>query len=102
MKRKLAWIVAAAIALATLILAVWQDQLAAGKKPRGEITISKETTYITEPLRKDGYVDYVAALNERFRAGVTPENNAAVPFWKAMGPGEIFPHIATSIGECSA
>ena len=54
-------------------------------------TISKETTYITEPLREDGYVDYVAALNQRFRAGVTPENNAAVPWLKAMGPGEIEP-----------
>ena len=40
-------------------------------------------------MRKDGYVNYVAALNQRFRAGVTPENNAAVPFLKAMGPGEI-------------
>jgi len=59
------------------------------KKPYVAITISKETTYITEPLRKDGYVNYVAALNERFRAGVTHENNAAVPFLKAMGPGEI-------------
>jgi acetyl esterase/lipase len=56
------------------------------------ITISKETTYITGPLRKDGYVDYVAALNQRFRAGVTPENNAAVPFLKAVGPGEIAPN----------
>ena len=40
-------------------------------------------------MREDGYVNYVAALNERFRAGVTPENNVAVPFLKAMGPGEI-------------
>jgi hypothetical protein len=56
-------------------------------KPRVLVTISKETTYITEPLRPDGYPDYVAALNQRFSAGVTPENNAAVLFWKAMGPG---------------
>ncbi len=54
-------------------------------------TISKETTYITEPLRKDGSVDYVAALNQRFSQGVTPENNAAVLFWKAVGPEEICP-----------
>jgi membrane protease YdiL (CAAX protease family) len=52
-------------------------------------TISRETTYITEPLRKDGYPDYVAALNRRFSQGVTPENNSAVLFWKAMGPSEI-------------
>ncbi|MGA2032993.1 MAG: alpha/beta hydrolase [Thermoguttaceae bacterium] len=61
------------------------------KKPNVAITISKATTYITGPLRKDGYVDYVAALNERFRAGVTPENNAALPFLKAMWPGGIDP-----------
>jgi hypothetical protein len=58
-------------------------------KPEAAVTISKQTTYITEPLRKDGYVNYVAALNRHLRAGVTPENNAAVPFLKAMGPGEI-------------
>ena len=57
-----------------------------GKPPRPKITISKETTYITEPLRADGYVDYMAALNRRFSQGVTPENNAAVPFWQAVGP----------------
>ncbi len=56
-----------------------------------QYTISKETTYITEPLRKDGFVDYVAALNQRSSQGVTPENNAAVLFWKAMGPEEIEP-----------
>jgi hypothetical protein len=54
-------------------------------------TISKETTCITEPLRKDGSVDYVAAMNQRFSQGVTPENNAAVLFWKAVGPEEILP-----------
>lgn len=59
------------------------------KKPRVKVTISKETTYVTGPLRKDGYVDYVAALNERCGRGVTPENNAAMLFWKAAGPAEI-------------
>jgi len=59
------------------------------KKHRVKVTISRETTYITGPLRKDGYVDYVAALNERCSRGVTPENNAAVLFWKVTGPAEI-------------
>ena len=54
-------------------------------------TICKETTYITEPLRNDGFVDYVAALNQVSSQGVTPESNAAVLFWKAVGPGEIVP-----------
>ncbi len=54
-------------------------------------TVSEETTYITEPLRPDGSVDYVAELNRRHRQGVTPRNNAAVLFWKAVGPKEILP-----------
>ena len=53
------------------------------------LVISKETTYITEPLRSDGTPDYLAALNQRLSKGVTPENNAAVFFWRAMGPGMI-------------
>jgi hypothetical protein len=57
--------------------------------PRVLVTISKETTYITEPLRPDGYPAYLAVLNQRYSQGVTPENNATVPFWKAMGPAEI-------------
>src|SRR5713101_3375645 len=58
----------------------------APKKHRGTFTISKETTYVTGPLDKDGYIDYAAALNERLGKGVTPENNANVPIWKALGP----------------
>ena len=57
--------------------------------PRPKITISKETTYVTEPLRADGYVDYLAAINRRCSEGVTPKNNAAIPFWQAFGPKEI-------------
>lgn len=53
------------------------------------ITISKATTYITEPLRADGYPDYMAALNRKASEGVTPENNAAVPLVQAFGPAWI-------------
>jgi hypothetical protein len=60
-------------------------------KPLVRVTISKETTYITEPLRPDGYPDYAAALNRWQSEGVTPENNAAVLFWKAMGPAHVQP-----------
>jgi hypothetical protein len=59
---------------------------AVAARPRVLVTISKEATYITEPLRPDGYPDYVAALNQRLSRGVTPENNSAVLLWKAMGP----------------
>ena len=58
-------------------------------KPRVAITISEETTRIVSPLRPDGYPDYIAALNEHYSRGVTPENNAAVLLRQAMGPGEI-------------
>src|SRR5437867_12997122 len=58
----------------------------AEKKHRGTFTISKETTYVTGPLDKDGYIDYAAALNERLSRGVTPENNANVLLWQALGP----------------
>ena len=51
--------------------------------------ISKETTYITEPLDELGYPDYAAALNERMSKGITPENNAAVLLMQAVGPSEI-------------
>lgn len=54
-----------------------------------KITISRETTYVLGPLRDDGYVDYQAALNELYREGVTPKNNAAIPFWQALGPPRI-------------
>ena len=58
-------------------------------KGRLPITISKETTYITEPLRPDGYPDYLAALNRLGSEGVTPENNAVVPLVLAFGPDKI-------------
>ena len=65
----------------------------ASKKAKVAVSVSKETTYITEPLRKDGSVNYIAALNERSRQGVTLENNSAVLFWQAVGPGEIWEDV---------
>jgi len=62
---------------------------AAGKKRRPVVTISKQTTRITSPLREDGYVDYLAALNATCSKAVTAANNAVVALWRAMGPEEI-------------
>jgi hypothetical protein len=53
------------------------------------VRVSPETTFITGPLREDGTVDYLAALNEMGSKGVTPENNAAVLLVRAFGLGEI-------------
>ncbi|MFQ5732646.1 MAG: hypothetical protein ACE5KM_11925, partial [Planctomycetaceae bacterium] len=59
--------------------------------PKTRIAASKATTFVTRPLRKDGSVDYAAAFNRRYGKGVTPENNAVVPLWRAFGPREIPP-----------
>ncbi|MCA9230158.1 MAG: hypothetical protein KDA57_05880 [Planctomycetales bacterium] len=57
--------------------------------PQGGIVVSKETTFITEPLGEDGLPDYGAFLLNRASEGVTPQNNAAVLTWQAMWPGEL-------------
>lgn len=56
------------------------------KPAQSNIKISKETTFITDPLTDDGYADFRAAINQRFSNGVTAENNAVVPLLQAMGP----------------
>ncbi|MFP6602605.1 MAG: hypothetical protein VB862_08765 [Pirellulaceae bacterium] len=66
-----------------------QQQLKKTAAAKPVFTVSKETTYVTGPLRKDGTVDYVAALNAAFSRAVTVENNAAVLLSQAVGPNEI-------------
>jgi len=53
------------------------------------VTISKATTRIDGPLTDEGYVDYLAALNDVASQGVAPHANAAVLFWQAIGPGVV-------------
>jgi len=48
--------------------------------------VSRETTYFTEPLDKDGYVDYLAAWNAYFGKDVVPQNNAYALLIQAIGP----------------
>jgi hypothetical protein len=50
------------------------------------LVIGPETTVVDGPLRPDGTIDYVAALNDAASAGVTVENNAVVPLVRAFGP----------------
>lgn len=56
----------------------------AAKRPG--FTISKDTTYITEPLTADGYPDYFTAWERERSRGVTPENNAVAVLMQAFGP----------------
>jgi hypothetical protein len=68
----------------------------AENKVKPNFTISRETTCVTGPVDKDGYIDYEKALNEILRKSVTPQNNAAVLFYKALGPrpgGEEAPKV---------
>src|SRR5262245_61102556 len=83
------------LVLGFLTAAVWSGPSAGAQAGKGDnppkpgkpkFTVGKETTYVTGPLDKDGYLDYAAALNERLRKGVTPENNANVLLWQAFGP----------------
>lgn len=55
--------------------------------PSPPIVVSEDTTVITSPLTKAGLPDFEKFLRDFGRAGVTVENNAAVPFWQAVWPG---------------
>jgi hypothetical protein len=72
------------VVLGFLALRVWGPENFVVPSPR--FTLGQETTYVTEPLDKDGYIDYETALNNRLGKDVTPESNANVLIWKALGP----------------
>jgi hypothetical protein len=44
-----------------------------------------ETTRFLGPLLPDGRIDYIKIVDDQLSAGVTPENNAAVPLLLAFG-----------------
>ncbi|QDU81969.1 hypothetical protein Pla110_37210 [Polystyrenella longa] len=54
-----------------------------------KIIVSKETTYLVEPVLDPETLNFVKALNTIASEGVTPQNNAAVPLMEAFGPGII-------------
>lgn len=64
-------------------------QVPADIKPQTLIKVSKETTYYTEPLTPDGYVDYIEALNRDYSQGVTVENNLEVVLRELLGSKSI-------------
>jgi hypothetical protein len=63
---------------------------ASGRNPEGKLrpkfTPAKDTTFVTGPRDADGRIDYVAALNERMRQGITPASNANVLLFQVFGP----------------
>ncbi len=88
------WWWLAAVVMVLVVLPILAHFYSTSEYFSPELIISKETTYITEPLTPEGLPDYAAWLNRRLRQGVTPENNAVVLLLKALGPrpgGEILP-----------
>jgi hypothetical protein len=71
------------LAAAPLLLSLL---LPAEDRPAPKLPLGQETTYVGGPLDQDGYVDYEAALNDRLGQGITPQKNANVLLWKALGP----------------
>ena len=55
-----------------------------GGKPN--LIPSRETTYVLGPIDAEGYIQYDVALNEIMSKGITPETNANVLLWQALGP----------------
>ncbi len=56
------------------------------KPPAAKLPVGKETTFVTGPIDKNGYIDFETALNERLSKGITPEKNTNVLLWAAFGP----------------
>jgi hypothetical protein len=90
-KRSVLWWIAG---LFLLLVAFFFYQLF-GPNPR--IVVSKQTTFITEPLRPDGLPDYEQYVLNLLRDGVTPENNAVTLMWQALFPADVDPKFHAAV-----
>lgn len=66
------------VIIVLLIYAAWPG--------RSTYTVSEQTTLVTDHVDAQGLIDYPTALNERMSKNITPENNAKVLIWQALGP----------------
>ena len=75
-----------AVALSLLAALGLAASLAHAQSGTGKIQIftSRDTSFITKPLRADGTVDYVAALDAERRHGLKPDENAAIGLIRAL------------------
>jgi hypothetical protein len=75
--------------VAALCLPQWAAaQTVPATKPAVPFTIGKDTTLLTSPLKPDGTIDYVAAINQTLSQNVTPDNNAFVPLIAITGTSQ--------------
>lgn len=79
-------VVALALLAVCLVEPCWPGTQKDTAKPRAKFTLGRDTTFFTEPLDNDGYVDYASALNAYFGKGVKVEENAYVPLISFLGP----------------
>ena len=88
------WLIHPAYAIGVLLLSsglCHGDEAPASIKAGNQtrIRISKETTYLTEPLDTTGHVDFVEAINRKAAEGITPDINFEVIVRQVMGVGAI-------------
>jgi hypothetical protein len=69
-----------------LIPAKADDKPTQPDKPAPKLPLGKETTYVTGPLDKAGYIDYEAALNAELGRGITADKNANALLITVFGP----------------
>jgi len=72
----------AAIAIAAALTVFAGSTQAIG----GPVAVSKSTTFFTQPLRPNGLVDYIAALNKHYRAVEGFDTKPAAALVKVLGP----------------
>lgn len=62
---------------------------------RRNFTYGYDTTRVVGPVMPDGRIDYLSVIDGQYAEGVTPENNAAVPFLEAIGRSALAPSQPT-------
>ena len=82
-------IMLAVVAVTAFHTTIGPGSVCAQAKKKARITIGKDTTFFTEPVNDEGYINYVAALDRKLREGVTAENNANVPIRLMLGEREL-------------
>ena len=66
-----------------------EARLSAAEPGNAPFAVSKETTWLVEPLDAEGYVDYIEAVNQRTARDVTVANNFEVIARELLGPDSI-------------
>ena len=69
-----------------LLLGLGLTTRADDKPPAPKLPLGKDTTFVTGPFDKYGYIDYEAALNAELSKGITADKNANALLILVLGP----------------